>query len=61
MNKETLRMQMLAGVITESEYKAKLNEEIKTTDIESVVKNSVEPLTKLASMRDFFYEKYTKL
>lgn len=26
MNKETLRMQMLAGVITESEYKAKLQE-----------------------------------
>ena len=26
MNKETLRMQMLAGVITESQYKAKLNE-----------------------------------
>ena len=27
MNKETLRMQMLAGVITESQYKARLNEE----------------------------------
>ncbi len=27
MNKETLRMQMLAGVITESQYKQKLNEE----------------------------------
>jgi hypothetical protein len=27
MDKETLRMQMLAGVITESEYKAKLEEE----------------------------------
>jgi len=26
MNKETLRMQMLSGVITESEYKAKLEE-----------------------------------
>ena len=26
MNKETLRMQMLAGIITESEYAAKLNE-----------------------------------
>ena len=26
MNKETLRMQMLAGLITESEYKAKLEE-----------------------------------
>jgi hypothetical protein len=28
MGKETLRMQMLAGIITESEYKAKLNENI---------------------------------
>jgi hypothetical protein len=27
MNKEQLRMQMLAGVITEGEYKAKLNED----------------------------------
>ncbi len=26
MDKETLRMQMLAGVITESEYKEKLEE-----------------------------------
>jgi hypothetical protein len=26
MNKETLRMQMLAGIITEGQYKAKLNE-----------------------------------
>ena len=31
MNKETLRMQMLAGVITESQYKQKLNE-ITTND-----------------------------
>jgi hypothetical protein len=28
MNKETLRMQMLAGLITESQYKAKLKENI---------------------------------
>ena len=27
MNKETLRMQMLAGIITESQYKMKLNED----------------------------------
>jgi hypothetical protein len=27
MNKEQLRMQMLAGIITEGEYKAQLNEE----------------------------------
>ena len=28
MNKETLRMQMLAGIITEGQYKAKLNENV---------------------------------
>ena len=28
VNKETLRMQMLAGIITEGQYKAKLNEEM---------------------------------
>lgn len=28
MNKEQLRMQMLAGIITESQYKEKLNEEV---------------------------------
>jgi hypothetical protein len=32
MNKETLRMQMLAGLITESEYKARLNENNTITD-----------------------------
>jgi hypothetical protein len=31
MNKETLRMQMLAGLITESQYKQKLNEENEET------------------------------
>jgi hypothetical protein len=31
MNKEQLRMQMLAGVITEGEYKAQLNEDEFTT------------------------------
>jgi hypothetical protein len=33
MTKETLRMQFLSGVITENEYKAKLNEEGKTIRI----------------------------
>ena len=32
MNKEQLRMQMLAGIITEGQYKAKLNEGIKILD-----------------------------
>jgi hypothetical protein len=31
MNKETLRMQILAGIITESQYKAKMNEEDEST------------------------------
>jgi hypothetical protein len=32
MNKETLRMQMLAGIITESQYAAELNEETYIND-----------------------------
>ena len=36
MNKETLRMQMLAGIITESEYKTKLNELPSPSKIEGV-------------------------
>lgn len=41
MGKETLRMQMLAGIITESEYAAKLNENIQgqLDDVLSHVKN----------------------
>ena len=33
MNKETLRMQMLSGIITEGEYKAKLNENISDLEV----------------------------
>ena len=40
MNKETLRMQMLAGIITESQYKEKINEEetpqLTVSDIETL-------------------------
>jgi hypothetical protein len=36
MNKETLRMQMLAGVITESEYVAIINKEIEEADKSSL-------------------------
>ena len=43
MNKETLRMQMLAGIITESQYKAKLNEEI---DIPDVIHSQIKDLKK---------------
>jgi len=40
MNKETLRMQMLAGIITEGQYKEKINEEetprLTVSDIETL-------------------------
>ena len=34
VNKEQLRMQMLAGIITEGQYKAKLNEDISDLKVE---------------------------
>ena len=47
MTHEKLRMQMLAGIITEGQYKAKLNEE-EGTDILSFLKsNKQELLSKL--------------
>jgi hypothetical protein len=47
MTQEQLRMQMLAGIITEGQYKAKLNEE-EGTDILSFLKsNKQELLSKL--------------
>ena len=43
MNKETFRMQMLAGIITESQYKEKINEEetpkLTVSDIETLKKD----------------------
>lgn len=36
MDKETLRMQMLAGVITEGEYAAAINQEVEETEKESL-------------------------
>ena len=36
MDKETLRMQMLAGVITEGEYAAAINQEIENTEKDSL-------------------------
>lgn len=47
MNKETLRMQMLSGVITESEYKAKLEE--------SSTKESLKDLVKEENKEDDYY------
>lgn len=34
---------------------------VSRTDIENVITNKVEPLTKLSMMRDFYYEKYNKI
>jgi hypothetical protein len=41
MDKEQLRMQMLAGVITEGEYKAKLEENDSTENKDSLNENFV--------------------
>ena len=44
MNKETLRMQMLAGVITESQYKQRLNEAADSDVIQYLEDRFVEEL-----------------
>jgi hypothetical protein len=36
MDKETLRMQMLSGIITEGEYAAAINQEVENTDKDSL-------------------------
>jgi hypothetical protein len=41
MNKETLRMQMLSGIITESEYAAAINQEIKETEKDSLNEHAI--------------------
>jgi len=47
MTKETLRMQMLAGIITESQYKAKLNENEDEAPLVITVKVTEEGKTKM--------------
>ncbi len=44
MNKETLRMQMLAGVITEGQYKQKLNEGRNMDELINLVKNNFQTI-----------------
>jgi hypothetical protein len=44
MKKEQLRMQMLAGIITESQYKSMLNEEMKFIDAATMKYGGTEPL-----------------
>ena len=51
MNKETLRMQMLAGVITESQYKERLNENI-SNSLEELAKELQEQIQNGASISD---------
>jgi len=44
MNKETLRIQMLAGVITEGQYKQKLNEGRNMDELINLVKNNFQTI-----------------
>ena len=58
MNKETLRMQMLAGIITEGQYKAKLNENMKDWGSETDdYGNSEENYRTKPSLADFENDK----
>ena len=54
MNKETLRMQMLAGVITESQYKEKLNERYVESVADHVNSNKDEFLEKMAHKGELY-------
>jgi hypothetical protein len=61
MNKETFRMQMLAGIITEGQYKAKLNEnESFTPDDEINFKWNSKPLNPQGMLTDESGETFTK-
>jgi hypothetical protein len=58
MNKETLRMQMLAGIITEGQYKAKLNENMEDWGRgKDDNGNSEEDYIQKPSLADFGYDK----
>ncbi len=58
MNKETLRMQMLAGVITESQYKQRLNENI--SDPETKLKDFIDSnLISFSNMSENETEQYS--
>jgi hypothetical protein len=67
MNKETLRMQMLAGIITEGQYKDKLNENMENWgNEEDDYGNSEENYRTKPSLADFgndeeAYKKYMKI
>ena len=41
MNKEQLRMQMLAGIITEGQYKVKLNENIAVAEVRRAMEAAI--------------------
>ena len=54
MNKETLRMQMLAGLITESQYKQKLNEGYVVSVADHLNSNKDEFLEKLSHKGELY-------
>jgi hypothetical protein len=56
MNKETLRMQMLAGIITESQYKTQLNENIES--LSSYFSNSNKDVRTLAKTLDAMLQEH---
>ena len=60
MNKEQLRMQMLSGIITENQYKAKLNED---DMLDSVSDETYEKMNNLVNDDDYdnFINSATKI
>jgi hypothetical protein len=56
MNKEKLRMQMLAGLITESQYKIQLNESIES--LSSYYSNSNKDIRTLAKTLDAMLQEH---
>ena len=53
MNKELLRMQMLAGIITESQYKAMLNEEMFGWDEGDLTEEELKKVKLLMSLKPY--------
>jgi hypothetical protein len=53
MTQEQLRMQMLAGVITEGEYKAKLNEDDMSNSVDDKTYESMDSLVNDDDYDDF--------
>jgi hypothetical protein len=60
MNKEQLRMQMLAGIITEGQYKAKLNEDEIMVD-SNMLKSYIDEMISLADDMEYTPEMVKEL